>query len=105
MFENIAFLKKLAFLSILIWTAGLFLGCASDSGSRKAAGEEEEEPFVYHSDTEVPDRPGLFTGEKGEWVIYRSDKPLLDSEETQQPPSQKGKESEKDSQPKKKKVE
>ncbi len=27
-------------------------------------------PFEYHPIHEIPEGPGLFTGEDGEWVIY-----------------------------------
>ncbi len=27
-------------------------------------------PFEYHPTDEIPEGPGLFTGEDGEWVIY-----------------------------------
>ncbi len=27
-------------------------------------------PFAYHPIHEIPEGPGLFTGEDGEWVIY-----------------------------------
>ena len=27
-------------------------------------------PFEYHPIDEIPEGPGLFTGEDGEWVIY-----------------------------------
>ncbi len=27
-------------------------------------------PFEYHPTSEIPEGPGAFTGEDGEWVIY-----------------------------------
>lgn len=29
------------------------------------------EQYSYHPDQEVPEGPGLFTGEKGEYTLYR----------------------------------
>ena len=41
-------------------------------------------PFDYHSDNEIPEGPGLFTKEKGEFVIYDSNKKKVESKETDQ---------------------
>ena len=33
------------------------------------------EPFAYESYNEVKPGPGVFTGEKGTWMIYRQERP------------------------------
>ena len=39
-----------------------------DSGPRCNA-----QPLAYHSDNEIPEGPGLLTGERGEFVIYQKE--------------------------------
>jgi hypothetical protein len=55
--------KTIALIPILMLAAAtLFAGCA------------KPKPFVYHPGTEIPQGPGLFSKEKGEFVLYDSKK-------------------------------
>ncbi|MFZ1985343.1 MAG: hypothetical protein WAU91_13075 [Desulfatitalea sp.] len=54
--------KRVALIPILILAATLLSGCA------------KPKPFVYHPGTEIPQGPGLFSKEKGEFTIYDSNK-------------------------------
>lgn len=54
--------KRVALISTLILAATLLSGCA------------KPKPFVYHPGTEIPQGPGLFSKEKGEFVLYDDSK-------------------------------
>ncbi len=49
-------------ISALLAATVVVTGCAT-----------KPEPFDYQPVTEMQQEPGVFTGEKGEWVVYRSD--------------------------------
>lgn len=54
--------KTIALIPILILAATMMSGCA------------KPKPFVYHPGTEIPQGPGLFSKEKGEFTLYDSNK-------------------------------
>ena len=54
--------KPIALISTLALAASLLLGCA------------QSKPFKYHSGNEIPQGPGLFSKEKGEFTLYDSNK-------------------------------
>jgi hypothetical protein len=64
-------MKNRLVFSTLVAITGLILimGCA------------KTKPFDYHPDTEIPQGPGVFSKEKGEFTVY-------DSNKKQQPPAQ-----------------
>jgi hypothetical protein len=89
-------IKRFLLLLIFCGVAVVLMGCAG-SASRKEdsqSADTEEAPFVYHSDNEIPEGPGLLTGEDGVWTIYRSDKLPWDSQQDQQPSQPKDKDME-----------
>ena len=47
---------------LMALAAALILGCA------------QAKPYEYYPATEIPKGPGLFTGEKGEYTVYSSEK-------------------------------
>ncbi len=49
-------------LTLIVSIALLVMGCA------------KPKPFVYHPDSEIPEGPGLFSKEKGAFVIYDTEK-------------------------------
>ena len=64
--------KKPIFTMLTVIAATmLFLACA------------KAKPFDYHSDNEIPNGPGLFTKEKGEFTIYDSKKKQVEAPEEQ----------------------
>ncbi len=54
--------KSIAPILILVTAVLLVSGCA------------QPKPFKYHSGTEIPEGPGLFSKEKGEFTLYDSNK-------------------------------
>jgi hypothetical protein len=90
MIKKRVYIKRFSFWVLLTLLVLTISGCASTSDSRKDANAsgEKEEPFVYHSGNEIPEGPGLFTGESGEWTIYRSNKLPWESDSAQQPQQQ-----------------
>jgi hypothetical protein len=54
--------KSIALITILVLAAILVSGCA------------QPKPFKYHPGTEIPEGPGLFSKEKGEFTLYDSNK-------------------------------
>lgn len=56
-------IRRLSWVGILVAVLGL-AACATST-----------EPFEYESYNEVKPGPGVFTGEKGTWTIYRQEVP------------------------------
>ena len=54
--------KPIALFSILALAVTLLFGCA------------QSKPYKYHSGNEIPEGPGLFSKEKGEFTLYDSNK-------------------------------
>ncbi|MBI5895462.1 MAG: hypothetical protein HZB24_05455, partial [Desulfobacterales bacterium] len=54
--------KPIALISLLALAVSLLFGCA------------QPKPFKYHPGNEIPEGPGLFSKEKGEFTLYESNK-------------------------------
>lgn len=52
----------------------VFLTMAGIAGVMLIMGCAKPRPFEYHPSTEIPEGPGLLSGEKGEFTIYDSKK-------------------------------
>jgi hypothetical protein len=88
--------KRFVMLLFCLGAGMVLVGCAATSQGHKnaQASGEEKEPFVYHSGNEIPEGPGLFTGESGKWTIYSSDKLPWDSKPADQASPQKSQDAE-----------
>ncbi|GAB4336996.1 MAG: hypothetical protein Kow0089_07800 [Desulfobulbaceae bacterium] len=71
-------MKRMLFFLVLVAAVLFMSGCtgpttaagdADRPGQADAVTPEKSGRFEYHPDTEVPEGPGIFTGESGEFKI------------------------------------